>query len=384
MKILLLTSEFLPFRGGIGTYARELAGAATKAGHQVVVAAPDYGADQSAADAVLPYRVVRFPGAVPSMRGLPRRIMVARRLAAAERFDVVHAADWPFFIPARLLPRRTAPRRLLTLHGTEVIYMQHARRRRLLDLIGFWRRGWARWVANSRYTRDLALAAFPLAPEDVAAVPLGVADDWRAGRADRTEARASLGLGDEAVIVSLGRVVPRKGHAVLAEALALLPPALAARARWWVIGPSVDGEHAEALRARAATLPVATEFLGMLPDDEVRRRLSAADLFCLPGYQDEEGRVEGFGLVFLEAGAYGVPSVATRSGGIPEAVEDGVTGLLVPERDALALARALERLIADEPLRLRMAAAAEARAAAATWHCVMEDTYEPVTAARDD
>jgi glycosyltransferase involved in cell wall biosynthesis len=278
---------------------------------------------------------------------------------------------------------------MLTLHGTEVIYMQHARRRRLLDLLGFWQPGWARWIGNSRYTRDLALRAFPLAPRDVAAVPLGVADEWRAGRVDRTRARASLGLGDEAVIVSLGRLVPRKGHAVLAEALALLPPALAAHVRWWVIGPSIDGEHAQALRARAATLPVSTEFLGALSDDDLKRRLSAADLFCLPGYQDEEGRVEGFGLVFLEAGAYGLPSVATRSGGIAEAIEDGETGLLVPERDALALARALERLLADEPLRLRMAVAAEGKAAKATWHRVMEETYgtdgsEPVKAARDD
>jgi phosphatidyl-myo-inositol dimannoside synthase len=377
VRLLILTGEFAPFRGGIATYARELALAGHEAGHEVTVAAPDYGADQRDVDAAWPFRVERYRGGVPDMKGLPGRILAARRIAASGRFDVVHAADWPFFIPVRLLGRRRAPRRVLTLHGTEVIYMQAPRRRRLLDLLGFWRRGWATWISNSRFTHESALAAFPIAPEDARAVPLGVSRSWFDGHLPRGEARAALGLADEVVLVSLGRLVPRKGHLVLAEALAGLPAELAARVRWWVIGPPVDEAFAAALRERIGTLRVETHLFGPLPDAEVKQRLSAADLFCLPGYRGEAGEVEGFGLVFLEAAAYGVPAIATRSGGIGEAVEDGVTGLLVPERDAEALTGALATMIRDDAGRARMAEAARRRAAGATWARVFADTFGP-------
>lgn len=378
-RLALLTSEFVPFHGGIGAYARELAIAAAAAGHEVTVLAPDYGQDCTAIDRVLPFTVRRFSSGAPTMRGLPRRIVETWRLLRSARFDIVHAADWPFFIPVRLARGLLhGAHVLLTVHGTEIIYMEAPKRRRMLDAIGFWRLGWASWIANSRYTADLLLDRFPQVPAaTVRAVPLGVATQWTAGRTERTAARAALHvMDDRIVIVSLGRVVPRKGHSVIAEALALLPRAIAAQIDWWVIGPRLDVDYAATLAAATRDLAARTAFLGGLPDADVRLRLSAADLFCLPGYQDDGGRVEGFGLVFLEAGAYGVPSVATRSGGIPEAVEDGVTGLLVPERNPAALADAIVRLVEDAPLRARMGTAARDKADAATWDSVMRSTYD--------
>jgi len=376
MKIALLTSEFPPFNGGIATYARELAASAVEAGHEVTVLAPDYGADQSVGDAALPEKIVRFAGGAANAKGLPARIRATRRLLGAERFDIVHAVDWPFFIPVALAPRNGA-RVLLTVHGSEIIYMQERKRRLLLMLVRFWRHGWAQWIGNSRYTVDLLLHTFPAVRAiDVRAVPLAVGAAWRARRVPRELARARFGLMDgDLVIVSLGRVVPRKGHLDLAAALALLPADLSARVHWWVIGPLNEADHAERLRAAAEALPLRVTLFGGVPVEEVAARMCAADLFCLPGYLDEDGRVEGFGLVFLEAGAFGVPSVATRSGGIPEAVPDGA-GLLVPERDPNALAKALVRVLADDMLRARLAAGAEMHAARATWERVMYDTYK--------
>ena len=124
-----------------------------------------------------------------------------------------------------------------------------------------------------------------------------------------------------------------------------------------------------------AGLAVRTELLGALPADEVKQRIAASDLFCLPGYAEPGGPVEGFGLVFLEAAAYGVPAVATRSGGIPDAVDDETTGLLVPEHDPAAVARAIATLAEDEPRRLRMGEAAARRAGHMSWQRVMTETY---------
>lgn len=377
-KIALLTSEFAPFHGGIGAYARELATAASGAGHDVIVLAPDYGEDCSKIDLALPFRIKRFASGSPTMRELPLRILETWRLLGQENFDIVHAVDWPFFIPVRLAMWRVhGARILLTVHGTEIIYMQAFKRKLMLNAIGFWRPGWAEWIANSRYTADLLVDRFPrVRPQRVRTIPLGVAPQWKAGRTDRRTARTALNVTDDRmVIVSLGRIVPRKGHGVIAEALALLAPETAAKIDWWVIGPIIDKDHAGRLSSAARGCISNTVFFGGLPDSEARLRLSAADLMCLPGYQDADGQVEGFGIVFLEAGAYGVPSIATRSGGIPEAVEDGVTGLLVPERDPKALAEAITRLANDEKLRASMGIAAHAKADAATWYAAMQQSY---------
>jgi phosphatidylinositol alpha-1,6-mannosyltransferase len=379
VRIALITSEFVPFHGGIGTYARELATAAAVAGHAVTVLAPDYGRDCTGIDADFVFRVVRFSSGPAAMRSLPQRIAAAMRLLENAQFDIVHAVDWPFYIPLRIAAGRlNGGRALLTAHGSEIVYMKASRRRWMLGAIGFWRQGWVSWIANSLYTADLLCKTFPqVSANHVHAVPLALAESWRTAGTERGAARGALGVEtDRFVMVSLGRVVPRKGHGVVASALALLPPEVSAQIDWWVIGPLLDAVHADRLKAATAALPSRTEWLGALPDLEVKLRLSAADLFCLPGYQDKGGKVEGFGLVFLEAGALGVPSVATRSGGIPEAVEDGITGLLVPERDEQAVAAAIERLVREPELRARLAAGAKAKADAARWSDVMHQTYE--------
>ena len=120
MSILLLTSEFAPATGGIGTYAREIASAAAALGADVTVVAPDYAQDTATLDRSLPFEVRRFRGGLHSVKDVPSKILLARSLVGAERYDVVHAADWPFFIPVAL-SRRLAPARILmTVHGTEI------------------------------------------------------------------------------------------------------------------------------------------------------------------------------------------------------------------------------------------------------------------------
>jgi hypothetical protein len=102
MKILLLTSEFWPVNGGISTYARETALAATRLGAKVTLIAPDYGIATHAEDHRLPYVVRRFGGGVHSRRDLPAKVALVRRIVNDEEHHIVHAADWPFFIPVRV------------------------------------------------------------------------------------------------------------------------------------------------------------------------------------------------------------------------------------------------------------------------------------------
>ena len=129
-----------------------------------------------------------------------------------------------------------------------------------------------------------------------------------------------------------------------------------------IAGGGRDRRRLEA-HARRRGVAAQVRFLGRVPDDDTFPRLYAcADVFAMPCRERWRGlEAEGFGIVFLEAAAAGVPAVAGRSGGSHEAVVDGETGFVVESR-ALEVRAALARLLADESLRARMGGAARARA----------------------
>jgi phosphatidyl-myo-inositol dimannoside synthase len=375
-KILLLTSEFDPYRGGIGTYARELALAAVELGHNVTVVAPDYAADQTAADRAFPFEVRRYHGTTPSWSKLPERIRLVRSIASKETFDWVHAADWPFYLPLALSPFRRRTRCVVTFHGSEINLMRSPRRAIPVALSRFWN-GWTNYVANSRFTAEHLVRTFPQTPKDkVFAIPLGVNASWLRGRVDRAEARARLNLPpDRFVLVSLGRLTPRKGHMIVGKALASLPPEMSRRIHWSIVGPAYEGDYAAALRQTVAASEIDGVFRGVLSQSEIELLLSAADAFCLPGFWDNKEQFEGFGLVYLEAGALGVPSIATDTGGVSDAVIDQISGILVPPNDVAAVAAAIRRLFENPDERAALAEGARAHAERSPWTRVARLTY---------
>lgn len=376
MKLLILAGEFPPFRGGIATYAREIAEAAADLGHDVTVAAPSYFKDNEEADRTYPFRILRFRGGENTASGIVDKAMWTIKLAASEHFDVVHAADWPFFLPVAVSGFRRRARCLITFHGTEINQMHRRSRRIALALVRFWS-GWALSIANSRYTADRLRRVFPEQRADrLRAVPLGVRPPRRLAMIKRSVARADIGLVDgDFVLLSLGRVVPRKGHHVTVAAIGNLPEAMRRQIVWYVVGPEIDQDYAARIKSEAAARGVRAIFAGGLPEDALERAFAAADLLCVPSVWGINGEFEGFGLVYIEAGLRGLPSVATTVGGIPDAVIDGETGILVAPDDPVALAHALARLWEDSALRAKMGAAAMDHACAATWTRVAASTY---------
>jgi colanic acid/amylovoran biosynthesis glycosyltransferase len=147
-------------------------------------------------------------------------------------------------------------------------------------------------------------------------------------------------------VLCVGRLVPEKGQAVLLQAIAALrDQGLDVEAT--LVGGGPDRQHLIALASRYG-IDQAVTFTGPLGQDDVPAHVGAADVVCLPSFS------EGLPVVLMEAMAAGVPVVATRITGIPELVQDGVTGLVVPPGRVDALARALRRLAFDEPLRTRL------------------------------
>jgi glycosyltransferase involved in cell wall biosynthesis len=166
--------------------------------------------------------------------------------------------------------------------------------------------------------------------------------------------RQRLGLSDELVIVTVGRMSLEKGHADLLSAIVLLKdmPGLP-RHRFVLVG---DGPEEENLRRQAASLGIEDRTVMTGFQKNVVPYYAMATIFVLPSHS------EGSPNVILEAMAAGLPIASTSVGGVPEILEDGVTGLLVPARNPQALAEALRRLLQSEELRAQLASAARHQA----------------------
>ncbi|HSQ42194.1 MAG TPA: glycosyltransferase family 4 protein [Fibrobacteraceae bacterium] len=143
----------------------------------------------------------------------------------------------------------------------------------------------------------------------------------------------------------VGRHVERKGLRYLVEAAALLDPQ---RFQIRIVG---QGDQTPTLRELAGRVaPQQVVFTGKIPSDALAQEYADADCFVLPSIVDSRGDTEGLGVVLIEAAALNLPLVASNVGGIPDIVVDGVSGLLVPEKDPQALAQALIRLASDPTL----------------------------------
>jgi glycosyltransferase involved in cell wall biosynthesis len=195
------------------------------------------------------------------------------------------------------------------------------------------------------------LHGYGISRERIEVVPNAVEPPRELGDGELAEWRARLNLRPgEPVLAVIGRLSSEKGHPILIEALASL------RDRPWRLLVAGDGISRSALetQARAAGLEGRVEWLGMLKD--VRPVYGLASLFILPSLS------EGSPNVLLEAMAAGVPAVSTAVGGVPDTVTHEETALLVPAGDAMALGKAVERLLTDPALADRLAAAARERA----------------------
>ncbi len=200
-------------------------------------------------------------------------------------------------------------------------------------------------VAISRFIRD-RLLLLGARPEQVhvryIGVDLGKLEDAQRHRLEHRSGR----------VLFVGRLVEKKGCEDLIKACARLPQA--SLTELTIIG---DGPLRLPLERQARALSPRIRFLGVQEPARVRAELARCRVFCGPSRTAADGDAEGLGMVFLEAQAMGVPVVSCRSGGIPEAVSDGVSGDLVGEGDVAGLSAALDRLLRDDDRWRRMSLA---------------------------
>ena len=370
-RVLLVTNDFPPRRGGIQAYLQELVGQVVVAGsHTLTVYAPKWKGCAEY-DAAAGYEVVRHPTTL--MLPEPSVATRMRRLISSRGIDTVwFGAAAPLALLAPLARGGGARRIVASTHGHEVGWSMLPVARTALRRIG---NDSDVVTYVSRYTRRRFAAAF--GPDTALEhLPPGVdADRFAPDAAARAELRTRYRLGQRPVVVCLSRLVPRKGQDVLIRAW----PAIRRRVPDAALVLVGGGPYRSTLQQLAYRHGVAEDvlFIGGVPAAELPAHHALADVFAMPSRTRGAGLdVEGLGIVYLEASATGVPVIAGRSGGAPETVRDGETGVVVDGRDAGAVSAAVSDLLTDPERAAAMGAAGR------RW--VLDAWQWPIQAARLD
>ena len=359
--VFLITHEFYPKRGGIATFTEEIARASAKLGYDVEVWAQSASPATERTD--WPFRLRRLP--LKGTHDLWCQFQLTRELIRHRRglrYATVYLPEPGPMMSMMLLQffKAFRPKRLvLTFHGSEILKFARSPLRRWLA--GQLIRRATRVSTLSNYTQQLLLEHFPEAADRIFLTPGALRSDFAVVPQRHAPAK------DKIVVLTVGRLHERKGQLATLQALQTLPPDVRSRLEYWIVGGQSKGGYEENLRATAARMPdLGVRFFGNLPDDELSTVYDRADIFAMTSINLGHS-VEGFGLVYLEAAAHGLPVVAHDVGGVSEAVIDGVTGLLVPPNRPAQLAAAFEKLIHDPALRKRLGAAGREWASRNCW-----------------
>jgi phosphatidylinositol alpha-1,6-mannosyltransferase len=385
MRCLIVANVFPPMLGGSATVYESLA--LFSAG-QVSVLAPsdDYTTGRpipgvAAYDAASPlriHRLHRLRTLITSQTSLvwrartaledvwlrARLLLTIRRIARDEGITAICVGElisngWVAGAARRWLGLFTA----IYVHGEEIttadVYDARGRRRRAALA------GASRIITVSAFSRDALITQMGVDPSRITLIPNGVDLSRFSPRPPDPSLQARYGLAGRRVLLSVCRLTARKGVDQVIECL----PALRAQFPDLVYLVVGDGHQAAALKARVTALGLdnTVVFAGAVDAAELADHYALADIFILPNRTLANGETEGFGIVFLEASACGIPVIAGRAGGSVDAVKEGVSGLFVDGTAQSEITAAVTKLLTDLALHATLSAGGLLVAADSRW-----------------
>ncbi|MFY9263549.1 MAG: glycosyltransferase family 4 protein [Actinomycetaceae bacterium] len=342
-KTLLVTNDFPPRAGGIQTFLEGFVGELDPAQLVVYASTPPSGpADAAIYDDVQDYLVVRYPRT--TMLPTPDVVRQMQGLIREHQIDNVwFGAAAPLGVMANAAKAAGATKVISTTHGHEIGWSMVPGARAVLKKV-------FRDADVVTYLTEATLKRLRPFIGDTSIMQLHGAIDpeafaFNAGARARLRARYGIAC-DAPVVVCISRLVERKGQDVLIDAWPAVTAAYPGT-KLVIVG---KGPYGEKLRARADASSARNDivFTGEVPYSELAAHYSLGDIFAMPCRTRGGGLdIEGLGIVYLEAYAAELPVVAGDSGGAPEAVKDGETGLVVNGRSVDAVASAVQYLLAD-------------------------------------
>lgn len=364
MKVALFTVNF-DISNGWGRFSLEVCRALANHAELEIDVYTSGVTDESSLvpDAVKVYRVLPpWSGSLASQGQGIRSFFEATKLLRRIP-DVIHVlVEFPYSIAANMIRRSLGTKYVVSVHGTyAVVPLQNT-----VDRIPYKRALQEAGVITSpsHYTAKRLTALCPLR-KPVCVIPNAVDVSKFSVKRDSAIIRARLGLVDgERVVLVVGALKPRKGVDVVLKAFSIAASVID-DLHLVIVG---QGHLRDALEGVARELGVAgrVHMLGWVDDADLVALYQACAAFAhLP--VEIDNRFEGYGLVYLEAGACRKPVVASRSGGVSEAVIDGETGIVVAERDHVTAGAAIIRLLQDRELADRLGRGGYSLACARTW-----------------
>ncbi|QLK60015.1 glycosyltransferase [Enterobacteriaceae bacterium Kacie_13] len=337
-RILILTNEFYPFKGGIGRYCEELINT-IKSENTVTLVAPEYDGSlaRSALSNGISLNLVQ--GGQFKYWHLPKLIRKVRSIDF-NQYDYILAADWPFWVAIQCVNTLRFRHKIkfnLMLHGSEVLNLKYGKASVFAKCLNLFT-GVQTIFTNSRYTKRILLENHNVPPSvPVIVTYLGVSQDSSISNQSYIMDVHSKDF----PVLTVGRLDDRKGYDYVIRALGLLPEDVRRHLVYTIVGNGSD-EFKINLETLAKNNKANVRILSGVEDDELTHIYKNNKVFILAAKHSNK-KIEGFGLVFLEAAKYGVPSIATDVGAISEVVQNNKTGLVVKE-DVAELSAAILRL----------------------------------------
>ncbi len=340
LKILVLTCDYLGRTGGVEAMTRGLTAEMAKDGHEVTVLVLDRA---SAPDRLeYPGYEVRYLGEEASGGFVRRNLKIiasVKKVIRKKRIEVVlanHVNALP--VSAMLMLSFSRSSLILLVYAKELMAVRASLSSRVKMRLRM--TSVSRIIAISRYTRDLTTGLYGVSPEKIGLVPPGVQPDIFL-----TESEAPGNPeGAEKIVFTVARLVPRKGLDTVIRAMPLVlekvPEAI------YVIGGSGPDEERLKKLAESEGVSDRVKFAGRIDDKTKLDWYDRCSVLVMPSRETDRD-AEGFGIVFLEANARKKPVIGGASGGVPDAVEDGVSGWLVDPNDVNALARRLVEVLSN-------------------------------------
>jgi len=352
-RILLISSEFPPGPGGIGTHAYQLAKALVQHQYEVHVLSPQDYADESeiqAFNARLNFHITSLPKTpFKTWQSIERLIHIQRTLHQFNPDLIIASGGRAIWLSALFLRTRTIPC-VVVGHGTEF----GSRDGLGTKLTQFATNQASAVICVSHYTKK-SLQALGVNKPPIHVIHNGAdhTQFYPLPPAEVAGLRDNEGGKNALVLLTVGKVSDRKGQEVVIRALPIITGAVPT-VQYWMAGLPQEQTKLEAL-AEQLGVRENIRFFGRVSQETLRKLYNACDIFVMTSRQLADGDFEGYGIAVIEAALSGKTAIVSDNSGLAEAVQDGVTGLLVPQKDPTRTAQAILKLAEDSDLRQQLA-----------------------------
>ncbi|RMF56558.1 MAG: glycosyltransferase family 1 protein [Calditrichaeota bacterium] len=344
MRILMITFEFPPQPGGVGTYSYQLAKHLSRLGNTVTVLAnTNYMSETCIADFDLrdhPFQIIRYRRYRNKLAKIFHRIWLTWKVFRRKKFDLLFIPYAHAGILGWGLQKLYGIPYVMMGHGSEFLYRNPV----LAKVIKMIFEGANLVLVNSHYTAQLVQKR--ITNRNLMIIPLGADDEiYDYKKYSFGDIKSRYNVSGRKIILTVGSLSERKGHRFVIEAIKFLkadfPEIL-----YLIVGRGSQENQLQQLIA-VNNLEEHVRLIGFVPTEKLPEYYALCDVFILNSTIDHKGDVEGFGIVLIEANLMGKPVIGTRDSGMEEAIEHGKNGLLIPMNNIEATVWALRELLAN-------------------------------------